>query len=72
MAKLNKSIWREPDPIAVVMSEKGMTRLQVLEGIKSAMLLRHSDELANNPKAPRALANLDAAILIARKAEGGK
>lgn len=57
---------REPDPIAAVMREKNMTRLQVLESIKVA-LLRHPDELKRNPKAPQAMAKLDAAIAAAKK-----
>jgi hypothetical protein len=57
-----RSVWREPDPIQVVMDQTGKTRLQVLEGIRAAIIERHSKELARNPKAPRAMANLDAMI----------
>lgn len=57
-----RSVWREPDPIATVMRETGMTRLQVLEGTQRAMLERHAAELARNPKAPQALLNLQRMI----------
>lgn len=64
MAK--KSVWRDKDPIATVMRQTGKTRLEVLEGIREAMLSRHADELARNPKAPRALENLNRMIEAAR------
>jgi hypothetical protein len=51
------------------MQQTGKTRLQVLEGIKAAMLERHAKELATNPKAPQAMRNLDAMIEAARKQE---
>lgn len=57
-----RSVWKEPDPIQVVMNETGKSRLAVLEGIRDAINARHAAELAHNPKAPRAMANLDAMI----------
>lgn len=60
--KRKRSVWKEPDPIQVVMNQTGKSRLQVLEGIRDAIVARHSQELARNPKAPQAMRNLEAMI----------
>lgn len=56
-----RSIWKEPDPIGVVMKQTNMTRLQVLEGIRDA-LNRHPMALQKDPRAPKAMKNLNKLI----------
>lgn len=55
---------KKSDPVKTVMLKTGMTRLQVLEGIKAAMIERYAEELAKNPKASK---NLDLMIEEAKK-----
>jgi len=50
------------DPIGTVMRETGMTRLQVLIGIRDRLRANWAHELARNPKASTAMANLEAMI----------
>ena len=64
---MRRSVWRERDPIGRVARETGMTRLQVLEGIRARLLSRWREELARNPKAPQAMRNMDVMIEAERE-----
>ncbi len=66
------SVWKETDPITMVMRETGLTRLQVLEGIRNRLLSNWAHELARNPKAPKAMSNLNAMIEQARNATSSR